>query len=361
MRKEWNCMTQEEKCRYVKAVKTVSTTYRYKYCYDQLIRIHQTLFRSGIHDQQFFLPWHRWYILALENLLRIVDCRITVPYWDWSSEPTTWQQSNVWNTDCGFGGNGNPSCNCVTTGPFASPGWRVTPSAGNDCLQRNFNGNVPDCATVAMIQRMGIPSFNTWHTVISSNLHNLVHCNIGGHMCTINASNDPIFFLNHGFIDKLWADWQGQSPLHYNLSFYTSNNNAMPGISYSPSQLYDLQDQPGCIKICYQPQCRPCNITDVPPCPGTMQSCEYSPVKLAQLVPQPYPYVGEKSFNLFRTNSSVRNVSNRFSSMMNNYTNIYSVLETNGYDAAKKQPHLQRERTLFFDSYLYNKPYGYIK
>ena len=118
----------------------------------------------------------------------------------------------------------------------------------------------------------------------------------------------------------------------------------MPGIIYSPSQLYDLQDQPGCIKICYQPQCRPCNIIDVPPCPGTMQCCEYSPVKLARFVPQPYPYVGEKSFNLFRTNTSERFVSNRFSSMMNNYENIHSVLETNGYDAARRSPsYLQRE------------------
>ena len=85
------------------------------------------------------------------------------------------------------------------------------------------------------------------------------------------------------------------------------------------------------------------------------ECCEYSPVKLAQLVPRPYPYVGEKSFNLFRTNTSERFVSNRFSSMMNSYENIYSVLETNGYDAARRPPpYLQRECTLVFDSYLYN-------
>lgn len=31
-----------------------------------------------------FLPWHRWYLLQMENLFRRIDCRVTVPYWDWS-------------------------------------------------------------------------------------------------------------------------------------------------------------------------------------------------------------------------------------------------------------------------------------
>ena len=49
----------------------------------------------------------------------------------------------------GFGGNGNP---CVEGGRFGYPGWRVTPSAGSDCLRRDFRGNVPDSAYVEMIQ-----------------------------------------------------------------------------------------------------------------------------------------------------------------------------------------------------------------
>ena len=40
-------------------------------------------------NQAFFLPWHRWFILAFENLLRKVDCKVTVPYWDWSAEAQT--------------------------------------------------------------------------------------------------------------------------------------------------------------------------------------------------------------------------------------------------------------------------------
>jgi hypothetical protein len=51
------------------------------YSYDSLIAKHHTL--SGIHSQTQFLPWHRWYILQYENLLRRTTggkC-LTVPYW----------------------------------------------------------------------------------------------------------------------------------------------------------------------------------------------------------------------------------------------------------------------------------------
>ena len=41
-------------------------------------------FFTAIHRPSEFLPWHRWFILEMENLLKEVDCRVTIPYWDWS-------------------------------------------------------------------------------------------------------------------------------------------------------------------------------------------------------------------------------------------------------------------------------------
>lgn len=41
-------------------------------------------------------------------------------------------------------------------------------------------------------------------------LHGEVHNWVGGNMANPKKSpNDPIFFLHHAFIDKVWADWQG--------------------------------------------------------------------------------------------------------------------------------------------------------
>jgi hypothetical protein len=43
-------------------------------------------------------------------------------------------------------------------------------------------------------------------------LHNLVHVWVGGSMLPASSPNDPVFFLHHCFVDKLWADWQRLHP-----------------------------------------------------------------------------------------------------------------------------------------------------
>ena len=39
-------------------------------------------------------------------------------------------------------------------------------------------------------------------------LHNQVHVFIGGDMEQGTSPNDPLFYLNHANIDRLWAAWQ---------------------------------------------------------------------------------------------------------------------------------------------------------
>ena len=152
-------MTELERCRYIRAVKKASTTEPFKSEYDKLIGLHGKLPVAQIHNGDFFLPWHRWYILAYENILCKVDYRVTVPYWDWSLDSDDPFTSDVWNSDLykytGLGGDGNPSC--VTTGPFGTPGWQLTPSAQNGCLRRNFNRPVPSCTAVQDVLDATVP------------------------------------------------------------------------------------------------------------------------------------------------------------------------------------------------------------
>ena len=158
---------------YIQAVFTASTGYRYKSCYAALVDIHEAYFRSGgIHGgpDTDFLPWHRWYILSLENLLRKINCKVTVPYWDWSVEANDFHNSAVWNTNCGFGGNGDPNNNnfIVRTGPFGYPHW-VQPNG--QPLKREFNRYFHDAAQVARIQRYTVNEFREWHDGIEGTLH----------------------------------------------------------------------------------------------------------------------------------------------------------------------------------------------
>lgn len=55
-----------------------------------------------------------------------------------------------------------------------------------------------------------------------SQLHNRVHLYIGGNMAPMTSPNDPVFFLHHCFIDKVWADWQAlqqsRTPMRHHIT-----------------------------------------------------------------------------------------------------------------------------------------------
>ena len=96
IRREFTTMTTGDREKYIRAVVTASTDSRYKADYDRLITLHKTIFNSGIHGRDHFLPWHRWFVLQYENILRRVDCQVTVPFWDWSLVPRTWRNTGVY-------------------------------------------------------------------------------------------------------------------------------------------------------------------------------------------------------------------------------------------------------------------------
>ena len=355
VRKEWRSLTQAERCRYINAVVTASTDPQYKECYDSLVNLHTNFFSLGIHGKPLFFPWHRWYILEMENLLRKIDCRITVPYWDWSLESDRWTQSIIWNDMCGFGGNGDPGTigRLVSTGPFA---WHIwTPPEGIP-LSRNFNGGVPDSAAVALIQRNGVYQFETWHTLVEGSLHDNVHCRIGGTMCLAISANDPIFFLHHGFIDKLWSDWQNKGPDYKNLAYFSQNHNEMPGTSgATPSQVYDLQNQPGSVKVCIQ---QPSTVfgaktTYAPVCSRDMNDNDYSVLKLSRLIHRPFPNVSEDAFKLFHATYEDRIIAQRFAKLMNNDKLLDAVINDSGYTNQLLKLSQPSNGFVDFERYLY--------
>jgi tyrosinase len=256
-RKSFNDLSFAERTRFVNALKTISTQAPYKTQYDTIVNMHQTLFSSGIHGSAVFLPWHRYHILSIENLLQSVDCRVTVPYWDWNAQAANpfggfpWLGSTDW-----LGGNGDPSSGgCVTTGPFQVGQWSLPNGA---CLTRNFNLGAT-FATVVDVQNL----YNTYPSGSASDyngirygleagpgMHNTVHCSVGGNMCTTNAAASPEFILHHCNIDRLWANWQSIDFSH--VTAYSGDPNApMPGVGETPSHMFDLNNQPGNVKVCY--------------------------------------------------------------------------------------------------------------
>ncbi len=69
-------------------------------------------------------------------------------------------------------------------------------------------------------------------------------------MCSIDSANAPEFFLHHGFIDKIWWDWQKKTPANKN-AYFPSINMRLQASNYYPRDFLDIAKQPGCVKACY--------------------------------------------------------------------------------------------------------------
>ena len=198
--------------------------------------------RNAAHSGPTFLPWHRWYLILLEwQFQRVLgDNNFGLPYWDWAADgdqPTSQlqQQQPLW-TDQIIGGDGTGPNNVVTTGPFAaSGGFRVHIEgdgpgqiwATNRPLQRTLGAAVPTLPTTPEVNAVlsdpqyDAPDYTAFSTAGLRNrlegwtprltmphLHNRVHVWVGGDMGPATSPNDPVFFLNHCNVDRIWTSWQ---------------------------------------------------------------------------------------------------------------------------------------------------------
>jgi hypothetical protein len=124
-------------------------------------------------------------------------------------DATDIKKSAIWD-DLGR----NEPGKCFTQGPFVN--WTSTIN-GQHCVTRNIklDGGSPFLMTATEVFKTAIRNignFSTYQKWISE-VHNHFHKGIGGDMRLISFSaGDPIFYLHHAYVDKLWADWQRYDP-----------------------------------------------------------------------------------------------------------------------------------------------------
>src|SRR5262249_33022888 len=182
------------------------------------------------HAGPAFLAWHRELLLQFEQALQTVDSSVTIPYWDFTVDNSP--NSSLWDKKF-LGGNGDPHDNyIVKSGPFRQGQWTVV--YGGPDLQRNFGVAATSLPTAGDVQaafqaayydvfpydrgspvdqsfRNNLEGFN--HSSGDAELHNRVHNWVGGSMLSITSSpEDPVFWLLHANIDRLWAQWQAANP-----------------------------------------------------------------------------------------------------------------------------------------------------
>jgi hypothetical protein len=183
-----------------------------------------------------FGPWHRYFLYLLEQQLQAYVPGVMLPYWDWT-DPT----GAIMVADF-LGPNGDPaSSNEVRQGYFAKEapgtganltpapawwpvglaGWNLHPAFGTwaGALKRNIGAlaGLPSIATLrSALDKTTYPTFQNAlesgaGTTPLHGLHNDLHVwfGVGCHMRSVVVSPfDPMFYLHHCNIDRLWAMWQ---------------------------------------------------------------------------------------------------------------------------------------------------------
>ena len=235
--------------------------------YDQFVLWHKQAFNCAIdaaHMHPAFLPWHREFLLMFEEALRQVSGKpITVPYWDWTDPNST---AAVFAPDF-MGTMGDPSSGyAVTSGPFSQGAWRlniIDPKAndwyGRRYLIRRFGTKLGktlptstqvDTALARPVYDVkpfdatsnprrsfrnyfegwrGVKSMKCEHGLMNvvdregapHEMHNRVHLWVGGvwdfkrkhgplqgTMALNTSPNDPVFWLHHSNIDRIWSQWE---------------------------------------------------------------------------------------------------------------------------------------------------------
>jgi tyrosinase len=181
---------------------------------------------SPDQNEDFFLPWHRCFIYYFEQIIAAVsgEPQFTLPYWNYSaSDPTirgvippefTKENDPVYGPL--FEGLRKKAVNDGEPIHKGRPGDPL----GLSALQETSYG--PNGAAAGFNQALDF------------GLHGAVHVLVGGtkNMGKVpTAARDPIFWLHHCNIDRLWASWNAAGnanpPLDQKFAFADGKGNAV--------------------------------------------------------------------------------------------------------------------------------------
>jgi hypothetical protein len=200
-------------------------------------QIHQS---THVHGGPAFIPWHRELMNRFERDLQLVDPLVYLPYWDWNFNPKwsmitdfddgssvqipgfmgsgtgnmgpIWENNSFYKADC----DANPPCR--EDDDMSTP---VFPFVNDPTLPPGpiFRNNVDDPRTAGgflfdneiVADGAGTNAGQQWVDFRNrlEGVHNAAHGWIGGTLLAAHSAfQDPIVFLLHTNVDRLWASWQ---------------------------------------------------------------------------------------------------------------------------------------------------------
>jgi len=181
--------------------------------------------RQCQHFSWFFLPWHRWYLLYFESIVAAAVAKLggpagwSLPYWNYSDStnpnalklPPAFTATKlpdgspnplrVENRD--RGNNNAPVGNSthVALGCLREPKFMADPQGGSP----GFGG--PKTKFNHDIQNV--------FGALETTPHGSMHVRVGDWMSAFSTAGlDPIFWLHHANIDRLWVVWRKRLAQH---------------------------------------------------------------------------------------------------------------------------------------------------
>jgi tyrosinase len=174
------------------------------------------------HGIAYFLAWHRGYLYYFEQQLRAVSGNkfLVLPYWDYYATPEM-------------------------------PGEFTNPSPFNPLYLSRQNSNVIDALTLApfasTVTNMQRGLANPFEVLMEDQPHNPVHNIIGSTMATMQSPTDPIFWLHHANIDRLWSAWQqaggGRTTPSAGSNYWAGNFTYATRLTMQRSRTIDTRSQ----------------------------------------------------------------------------------------------------------------------
>jgi tyrosinase len=155
---------------------------------------------KAVRAEPRFLPWHRLYLYYYERTLRKLsgNPNFALPYWDYFDYPADATKGNL------------------LLPPLVTEGGSVEKNSFFDGLRtlglnERMVSMTPDNATAT--DAFAEPLFVGFSNVLEGEPHGAMHCAVGNGCTTPHigwvpvAGNDPVFYMHHANIDRLWQCW----------------------------------------------------------------------------------------------------------------------------------------------------------
>jgi len=272
IRKDANQLGTAERDRFLSALARLNN--QGQGIFQSFRNIHRDSTSPEAHGRHGFLPWHRAFMLDLERELQRLDRSVTLPYWRFDRPaPQLFTPDFLGATDPGSGvasfAPANPLRLWRTDGQLGIARRPLFDTQNSPAHDDNGQGVLTEVQTVALGT-----TFAQLVGPLESNPHGTAHTSFGGVVSAIDtAARDPLFFLLHCNVDRLWAIWQRrrgrfdtQSPLTYRFQ----GSSTSPGATRIGHNLLDTMWPWNNVRVRPRPPTAP--RTPFPDAPATTAS-----------------------------------------------------------------------------------------